>query len=54
MLEILEVTNDGPENTDSQYPQSLSLRMAQTFDAEKQSEDTRMAMVELLIDNIFP
>jgi hypothetical protein len=45
------VNNDGSETSDSQYSHGSALRMAEASDAEKQSEDSRMALVELVIVN---
>ena len=50
-LAILEVDNDGSETSDSQYSHGSALRMAEASDAEKQSEGSRMALVELVIAN---
>ena len=45
------MNNDGSETSDSQYSHGSALRMAEASDAEKQSKDSRMAMVELVIAN---
>ena len=44
-------TSNGSETSDSQYSHGSALRMAEASDAEKQSEDSRMALVELVIVN---
>lgn len=40
--------NSSFEAPDSQYSYGFALRMAETTDTEIQSEDSRMAVVELL------